>query len=82
MSKPIAKVTDTIKKYWKEITVVAKNFGHLVEAVSLAVVSGYAIWASQYNDFSMQHADKVVLFAGVLIAVRAFWELIKTLNKR
>jgi len=78
----VTKASTTISKYWKQITTVSKNFSHLVEASALVGTSTYAVWASQEYTFSMQHADKALLFAGVLILIRGMIEFLKTLNKR
>ena len=76
------KVKTFLKDNLKSIKIIGRNLSHLVEAAALLVVAGYAIWSAQSHDFANQHADKVVLFSGVLIGIRGAWELIKSLNRK
>lgn len=53
----------------------------LVEALAFAIASGYAIYSGWHNDLPKWGAD-VLLVAGALIAIRAFIEFVKVLNRR
>lgn len=66
-------------KNWKTTQVVVKNVVELVNAIALAGVAGFSIHQS-LNEQSVWY--RVLLFAGVLIAVQASALFIKSLNKK
>lgn len=57
---------------------VGKNVAEFIEAASLAGVSGYAIYAGINNTGV---AYSALTFAGVVVVLRAFQQLVKVFNK-
>lgn len=63
---------------WATAKTVLKNLSEFLDAAALAAVSGYSI------DEALKHQTfwyKVLLVAGVLIALQAFVLLVKHFNK-
>lgn len=73
------KVKQTIKRNWKTTQLVAKNVLELTDAAALAGVAGFAIYKS-LGETAI--AYRVLLFAGVLIALQAALLLVRSLNKQ
>lgn len=87
--KPLKEVRDfqasQKKKAWSDKTADLRycfnGLELLVESGALATTSIYAIYSAQHNH--MPHAGAVVLtVAGAVIALRAFVEFVKLLNRR
>lgn len=60
-------------------TRVSKNVAEFVEASALAGVSGFAIYTGLNNDGI---AYSALLFAGAVVVLRAFQQLVKVFNKK
>lgn len=78
MSKEIKSKISLAKE---EASTVIESFVQLVEAVSLIVVSGFAIYQAKFNGQG-QFWVYPVLIAGAVIAVRASIEFLKYLKRK
>ena len=76
-----AKKNSKAKSKTADIRYCLKSLELLVEAAALAVVSGFAIYQGVSSDLP-QWGQIVIVGAGSLIALRAFVEFVKFLNRR
>lgn len=73
------KVKQWFVRNWKTTQLISKNVVELVNAAALAGVAGYAIHQS-FNETAGWY--RVLLFAGVLIALESALLFVRSLNKR
>lgn len=78
--KTIDNAKSTVKQNLETTKTVWNNFVELLEAACLGGVSGFAIYYELHRDRNFW--DQVLLFAGLLIALRAFTLFVKALNKK
>lgn len=64
-----------------QVMYTCKSFCIFVEALALGITSGYAIYAGWYANLPTWGKD-TLLIAGGFIAIRAFIEFVKFLNRR
>lgn len=76
-----AKKPQTKKIKLEDIRYCIKSLELLVEATALAIVSGFAIYSGVQGDLP-DWGRVIVVGAGSLIALRAFVEFVKFLNRR
>lgn len=72
---------EKLKKSTETVRYTAKGLALLVEAIALGVTSGYAVFAGWNADLPKWGADTLMI-AGAFIAIRAFVEFVKFLNRR
>ena len=65
------KFQSDIKNWTEEAKVVVKNFSDFIETVSLAIVTGFAIYGALNYELRTEY-KYAVLFAGVVVGLRAF----------
>jgi hypothetical protein len=70
------------KEFKKTTPVVLKNLTEIVEATSLAIVAGYAIWSAIYQHNLERIEDHVLLTAGSVVSLIAFTLYVKHLRKK
>lgn len=81
MGKRVKNVKSVVSDNWTNTKIVAKNAFEFVDAACLGIVSGFAIYQGYNNDTLPRLWAKVLIFAGVLIAVQAFVLLVRHFNK-
>jgi preprotein translocase subunit Sss1 len=57
-----------------------KNFEQLIQAISLMIVSGFAVWGA-YNCPMRKEYQYVLLFAATVIGMRGAFEFLQHLDK-
>ena len=77
--KALAKVER--KKKTEDLRYILNSIKDLVEALALGVTSGYAIYSGWYATLP-KWGSVALLVAGSFIALRAFVEFVKFLNRR
>lgn len=79
------KAKENIKKFVEGVKTIPNiwtNTQHLIEALCLLIVAGFAFWSSFKYAFAVQNAGYVLRFASVVIGLRGMYELLKQMNKR
>lgn len=73
------KIKDWFTRNWKTTKIVVTNAIEFLDAACLAGVSGYAIYSALTHQRNIWY--KLLLFAGMVIALQAFVLLVKHFNK-
>lgn len=79
------KAKENIKKFVEGVKTIPNiwiNTQHLIEALCLLIVAGFAFWASYRYSFAIHNSSYVLRFASVVIGLRGMFELLKQMNKR
>jgi hypothetical protein len=71
-----------VTKAVKSVPNIWSNLEHLVEAICLVAVAGFAFWSSYQLDFAVDFSAYALRFASVVIAIRGAVEFLKQMNKR
>jgi hypothetical protein len=74
------RIKDWFVKYWNIAVTVGRNIAELADAVALAGVSGFAIHQALQANHVQSYWYRSLLCGGVLIALKAFWLLVKHFN--
>lgn len=69
------------KNVKNEVKTIVESFTELIEAISLIIVSGFAIYQAKFNGQGKWWVYPV-LIAGAVIAVRASIEFLRYLKRR
>jgi hypothetical protein len=70
------------KNYLQEIKETIKAISNFTLAASLLLVSAYSGWSAMNTEFSIDHADKALLFSSVLIVLLGLEKFVKTLRNK
>lgn len=82
MNKQITTLKTKAVRLFKEAKDTVSNLKRFIQAVSLLIVSGHAIWSAQTTEFEIQYADTALLFAGTLILLTGCVEFLNQLNNK